>query len=584
MFKKLKGIQNVVKGGISAVVETSNDLGEKAFNDPTTSTTSIKENLKKKYADVVSTGEHFAEQTEAKERVDDVTKGLHKVKHYGGFTEDFLGYEDPNKDLRKAVKAKEKAAKKARKAKKKKTGKKEDDLFDPENLAKFKVELEERKRREAEFAAQQAEAAEDASDSDAEGRAGAASAATPEKVEESKDNNEFNFHLDLADPIGVNSGQNSQATTPLANKLPSPLTPVRVKEDTDDWKAFSALTSGIDSLIKQKQENLEDIKVDSYFQKKKSSPIVEDADDSDTDPEKPFGDTSSKKKKQKKGKKWVDLDTEGFDDIEGSIPSSESETEDPAEKADRKKVEAEANDQGQEDDDVDSEDKSIGLVEIPEDNPIDLDLEEDLFNTAHVDAVISGDIKLAVIPDDPIFDDDDPFNTDIADEIFKKDKQEKRKEATKLKFSGLSSVADVLSGKADKVDPSLIEHSTKRKRRRANRINLIGDQEKDLTAREDIGVVDLSIDPDQKDILTTEKSGCGDQDNLDVEVADLLSSTPSPLPTSGSAKELDDCKKSDKFFDLSEFEVLEQENKASVALTSNGKFDLGLGPNHVHTK
>lgn len=120
MFKKLKGIQNVVKGGISAVVETSNDLGEKAFNDPTTSTTSIKENLKKKYADVVSTGEHFAEQTEAKERVDDVTKGLHKVKHYGGFTEDFLGYEDPNKDLRKAVKAKEKAAKKSAQGQKEK--------------------------------------------------------------------------------------------------------------------------------------------------------------------------------------------------------------------------------------------------------------------------------------------------------------------------------------------------------------------------------------------------------------------------------------------------------------------------------
>ena len=225
MFKKLKGIQNVVKGGISAVVETSNDLGEKAFNDPTTSTTSIKENLKKKYADVVSTGEHIAEQTEAKERVDDVTKVVHKVKHYGGFTEDFLGYEDPNKDLRKAVKAKEKAAKKARKAKKKKTGKKEDDLFDPENLAKFKAELEERKRREAEFAAQQAEAAE-ASDSDAEGGA-PATTETPEKVEESKDK-EIKFTLDLAAPIGntSNSGQNSLATTPLANKLPSPLTPV----------------------------------------------------------------------------------------------------------------------------------------------------------------------------------------------------------------------------------------------------------------------------------------------------------------------------------------------------------------------
>merc|ERR1712045_932402 len=171
------------------------------------------------------------------------------------------------------------------------------------------------------------------SDSDAEGGVGAVPD-TPVKGEESKDNKEIKFTLDLADPISTlntsNSGQNSLATTPLANKLPSPLTPVRAKEDTEDWKAFSALTSGIDSLIKQKQEDLEDIKVDSYFQKKKT--------------------------KKKKGKKWVDLDQEGFDDIEGSIPSSESEPEDPDEKADRKELEvgAEAN----VDNDEDSEDKS----------------------------------------------------------------------------------------------------------------------------------------------------------------------------------------------------------------------------------
>merc|ERR1712226_749755 len=82
--------------------------------------------------------------------IDKSVKFAHKVKHYGAFGEDYLGYSDPTKDLRKAVKQKEKAAKKARKAKKKKTGKKEDDLFDPENLAKFKAELEEKRRLAAE--------------------------------------------------------------------------------------------------------------------------------------------------------------------------------------------------------------------------------------------------------------------------------------------------------------------------------------------------------------------------------------------------------------------------------------------------
>ena len=56
-----------------------------------------------------------------------------------------LGYSDPSKDLRKAVKAKEKAAKKAKKEKKRK-GEKAEDLFDPANLAKYKKEIEEKRK------------------------------------------------------------------------------------------------------------------------------------------------------------------------------------------------------------------------------------------------------------------------------------------------------------------------------------------------------------------------------------------------------------------------------------------------------
>jgi hypothetical protein len=51
--------------------------------------------------------------------------------------------------------------------------------------------------------------------------------------------------------------------------------------------------------------------------------------------------------------------------------------------------------------------------------------------------------------------------------------EEKRREASRIKFTGLSNVADVLSGKADKVDSSLVELTVKQKRRRANRINLV---------------------------------------------------------------------------------------------------------------
>merc|ERR1712203_1006453 len=97
------------------------------------------------------TGEHAINSNEnAGEAKEKAKEAAHKIKHYGAFGEDYLGYSDPTKDLRKAVKKKEKEAKKARKAKKKKGGKKED-LFDPENLAKYKLELDQ-KRQEREAA------------------------------------------------------------------------------------------------------------------------------------------------------------------------------------------------------------------------------------------------------------------------------------------------------------------------------------------------------------------------------------------------------------------------------------------------
>ena len=369
----------MVKGGISAVAETSKDLSEKVISDPTTSQGHLKENLKTRVADLVTTGQDFAEESHAKDSVEKVEKLASKVKHYGAFGESYLGYEDPNKELRKAVKAKEKAAKKARKEKKKKKGKTED-LFDPENLAKFKAELEERKKREAEFAATQEAAA--TSDSDQENKEKTAAVEDASKAEDKEsdkesDKDSIKFTLDLSAPLnksGSNSNQSSNAHTPT-NKLPTPLTPAKAKEETEDWKKFLDLTSGIDSIIKQKKDELEEIKVDSYFQQKKSS----DSDKPVAQDPRSLAALADKKKT----KKWVDLDKEGFDDIEGSC--SESEEDEGQDNSEEK-----AEDKPEEED----KEEDIGLVEIPEDDPIDLDEEEDLFNTAHVDAVISGDIKL----------------------------------------------------------------------------------------------------------------------------------------------------------------------------------------------
>lgn len=508
MFKGLTGLKKVVKGGISAVAEHSSDLADKIITDPSTSQGHLKENLKKKAQGLVTTGEQISTDTHAKEKADEVAKVVNKVRHYGALGEDYLGYTDANKDIKKAVKAREKAAKKQAKAKKKKTGKKED-LFDPENLAKFKAELEERKRREAEFLQEK-----------------------QESPDTDKSSSEVKLHLDLATTT-QDSNQSSLKVSPVPTPLKSnPLSPFGApsKTDTDDWKLFQSLTSGVDDLIKKKKEELEDIKQDSYFQKKPSATTPS------ADPDDLIGLEDPKKKK-----KWVDLDKAGFDDIDGSVSGSEDEQE-----------QGEAADKSSEKSNEEEKEDDLGLVEIPDDDNESDD--EDIFNTGLAEAIISGDIKLAVIPDDPVYD-DDPFNTAYAEEIVKKEKAEKRKEANRIKFTGLSSVADVLSGKADKVDKSLIEHSTKRKRRRANRINLIGEDRTELTEREDIGVVDLSKDSDQVDILTNEAESKSEDCILEISSA--------PVASGPSAK----AESSQQIVDLSEFEVLEESQ--TVQLTSN---------------
>ena len=144
-----------------------------------------------------------------------------------------------------------------------------------------------------------------------------------------------------------------------------------------------------------------------------------------------------------------------------------------------------------------------------------------------------------------------------------KDKVEKRKEANRIKFVGLSSVADVLTGKSDKVDKGLIEHSTKRKRRRANRINLIGGDNTELTAREDIGFEDSAVTTDILTNIVT-KEGALEESGSD----NLLESTSSPLPPLTVVNvQVDKEDSSSALVDISEFEVLD--NQKNTQLTSN---------------
>ena len=568
MFKGLSGLKKAVKGGISAVAEHSSNLAEQVVSDPSTSQGHLKESLKEKVKGFNSTvsdvGENVLANTEGagagKEKASEV---VHNIKHYGGFGEEYLGYSDPTKDLRKAVKQKEKAAKKARKEKKKKTGKKGEDLFDPENLAKYKREIEE-KRRQAEAAA----AATEHSHSDnspqegggEEDKAGDSEAAAG-------DDGKQRLSLSLATHEDQQHHHHSSRQASAAN-TPSGRSPaVEKKEDSDDWKLFQSLTTGVDHLIQKTSTDLKEIKEESYFQQKE----VKVVDNTQAGLER----RKLEEKRKEKGKNWVDLESGSFEDFDGAVEDFDEDKKKKRQQADdgedeeeggldEKKPETE--EKGKEE-----EEEKPELFKEPSIDEFDADEDEDIFNTDFVTAVTTGEVKLAVIPDSPTYDDDedDPFNTTIADVIVKKDKEVKKKEQTKLKFTGLSAVADVLAGKADKLDKSQLEHQVKKKRRRANRINLIADEADDVTAVEDLAE-DLGPDtaPElQIDIL-------GDLGNTNSEQAlgvpggkGLLATT----PTSPSKVEENKDDSAGKV-DLSEFEDilgLGDSKDTVVDLTSN---------------
>merc|ERR1712228_435754 len=77
-------------------------------------------------------------------------------------------------------------------------------------------------------------------------------------------------------------------------------TPAKTPQQTEDWDLFARLTSGVDSLIQTKKDDLAELKKESYYQQKKTGVQLEEE-------EKEEEKTGKKKKKDKKKKKWVDL-------------------------------------------------------------------------------------------------------------------------------------------------------------------------------------------------------------------------------------------------------------------------------------
>ncbi len=83
--------------------------------------------------------------------------------------------------------------------------------------------------------------------------------------------------------------------------------------------SFQSLTSGVDSLVLQKKSELEELKQESFFQRKQAKTEEEES-----------------KEKGAKKKKWINLDAAGFEDFDGTISGDEEEVK-SAQPVDKKK-------------------------------------------------------------------------------------------------------------------------------------------------------------------------------------------------------------------------------------------------------
>ena len=243
------------------------------------------------------------------------------------------------------------------------------------------------------------------------------------------------------------------------------------------------MTSGIDSIVKQKKDDLDSLKVTSYYQRKKTQDEIEE----DARLARPKNLVGARKKR------WVDLDQDGFEEREGVIVEDVSEAEESdAEEDENEPVADDENDiQPSPKEETPVEEEAEQEVEEEEKE----EEEDDIFDTEFVNEQLAVlDLKLNEIPDSPIDEGPDVFDTNYASDIVQKAEKERAKaekaENDKIKFGCIAAAADVLTGKSAAVDKSAVEHTMrKRPGRPRPRPGVTNNQEPEsevVTAAEDV--------------------------------------------------------------------------------------------------
>lgn len=200
-----------------------------------------------------------------------------------------------------------------------------------------------------------------------------------------------------ADAGGSSSAAASHSQHPPAAAAGSP-------NNDDEWSKFKALTTGIDTVLKKTQGDLDRIKESSFFQRV-PTPREQQA-------------VQAKKDDDHRQAEAVRAEAEHSKEVAAAAVAA-------------------------------ADHLAQAVVELSESEE-ESDDADDIFNTAYIDTLTSGGVQLAYVPESPVDDVDDgpdPFDTSYADKVIKGPEVSKKGK----KLVNIGSAVEVLTGRVERV-------------------------------------------------------------------------------------------------------------------------------------
>lgn len=176
----------------------------------------------------------------------------------------------------------------------------------------------------------------------------------------------------------------------------------------DEWSKFNALTTGIDSILKRTQGDLDRIKEQSFFQRVEPKCVK-----------------SSKEREEERRQQEQQQREEEERQAAAAAASTEQSEQTPENQL------------------------AQAVIELSESEE-ESEAADDIFDTTYIDTLTSGDVQLAYVPESPTleFDDGpDPFDTAYADKLIKGPEVSKRGK----KIVNIGAAVEVLTGRVEKV-------------------------------------------------------------------------------------------------------------------------------------